>query len=73
LPAERLELEITETAVSNCPEEAGELIQSFRDIGIQIAMDDFGTGYSSLGQAQGFTLGSIKNWMRPLSGILRGG
>lgn len=60
LPAERLELEITETAVSDCPEEAGKLLQSFRDIGIQIAMDDFGTGYSSLGQLKDLPLDRLK-------------
>ncbi len=47
-PAERLELELTETVLLN--EEPGTVrrIKSLIDRGIQIALDDFGTGYSAL-------------------------
>lgn len=51
LPAERLHLEITESAVMG-PGEAGrsalDSLQALADRGIKIAIDDFGTGYSNL-------------------------
>jgi PAS domain S-box-containing protein len=48
LPAGRLELEITETALAKNPDVAAERIKALREVGVQIAIDDFGTGYSSL-------------------------
>lgn len=46
IPAERLELEITESAImlSN----THELLLALRGLGVQLSIDDFGTGYSSL-------------------------
>ena len=48
LPAERLELEITESVLMDNPEAAIEILRSFADRGMHLAIDDFGTGYSSL-------------------------
>ncbi len=48
LPAERLELEITETALFKGDAASIKLIRKFKRLGISIALDDFGTGYSSL-------------------------
>jgi diguanylate cyclase (GGDEF)-like protein len=48
VPAERLELEVTETAMLSSPDTAVETISGLRAIGVRIALDDFGTGYSSL-------------------------
>ena len=48
LAPERLELEITETAMIDDLPSATATLHQLRDLGIQIAMDDFGTGYSSL-------------------------
>jgi diguanylate cyclase (GGDEF)-like protein/PAS domain S-box-containing protein len=48
LPAQRLELEITETAMIDDLRSTSEILEKLRKLGIQIAMDDFGTGYSSL-------------------------
>ncbi len=50
LPAPRLELEITETALMDDPDRALACVQSLRSLGLGIALDDFGTGYSSLTQ-----------------------
>jgi diguanylate cyclase len=51
LPADRLILEITESAVMD-PGESGrpavQALQALADLGIRIAIDDFGTGYSNL-------------------------
>ncbi len=47
-PAERLELEVTETVLMrDNPETLGQL-RALIDRGIRIALDDFGTGYSAL-------------------------
>ena len=48
LPADRLEVEITESLVLDSPEIAA-LIERCHAAGMQVALDDFGTGYSNLG------------------------
>lgn len=45
---ERLEVEITETALIADLEAARSALLALRKLGIRIALDDFGTGYSSL-------------------------
>lgn len=45
---ERLSLEITESVLVACPEEAATRLKFCRDMGFGISIDDFGTGYSSL-------------------------
>lgn len=45
--ADRLELEITETAITEDFIAAAERLGRLRDLGVRIAIDDFGTGYST--------------------------
>lgn len=47
-PPERLEIEITESALVVDVEAAKRTIEALKAVGIQIVLDDFGTGYSSL-------------------------
>jgi diguanylate cyclase (GGDEF)-like protein len=47
-PAERLELEITESVLIQSAERALECLAEWKRLGVRIAVDDFGTGYSSL-------------------------
>jgi EAL domain-containing protein (putative c-di-GMP-specific phosphodiesterase class I) len=48
MPAQRLELEITETAIVNADAATVRLLKRLRRAGVRISLDDFGTGYSSL-------------------------
>lgn len=59
-PAERLELEVTESALMEREKEVTEKLNLIRDIGVRIAIDDFGTGYSSLAYLKHFPLDVLK-------------
>ena len=58
LPAEVLELEITENVALNLSDAAA--LQNIADRGVQFAFDDFGTGYASLSYLTRFPLARIK-------------
>ena len=58
--ADRLELEITETALLDDSDATLAMLYRLREIGVRIAMDDFGTGYSSLAYLQSFPFDRIK-------------
>ncbi len=59
-PAERLELEITESMVMQDVESNNQLIQKLRSMGISFAIDDFGTGYSSLSYLKSLPVNTLK-------------
>ncbi|WP_118179266.1 EAL and GGDEF domain-containing protein [Paraburkholderia phosphatilytica] len=58
LNPERLELEITESAL--VAHGAIDALHALRDIGVGIAIDDFGTGYSSLAYIRNFKADRLK-------------
>jgi diguanylate cyclase (GGDEF)-like protein len=60
LPAGRLELEMTETAVLDDEEWVRAVLHQLRAAGVGLAMDDFGTGYSSLAYLRRFLFSRIK-------------
>ncbi|HEY0447020.1 MAG TPA: EAL domain-containing protein [Allosphingosinicella sp.] len=59
-PAQRLEIEITESSLFENLELAKTTVESFKNQGIRIALDDFGTGYSSLAHLQALPFDRIK-------------
>ena len=60
LPANRLELEITETVLLDKSDEVIATLHALRALGVRISMDDFGTGYSSLSYLRSFPFDKIK-------------
>ena len=60
LPAECLQLEVTEREVMRDPTASHALMQSLREIGVRLAMDDFGTGTSSLACLRDYPFDTIK-------------
>jgi diguanylate cyclase (GGDEF)-like protein len=60
LAPNRLELEITETALLGGNEAAEKKLERVHALGVTIALDDFGTGYSSLSHLMRFPLDKVK-------------
>jgi EAL domain-containing protein (putative c-di-GMP-specific phosphodiesterase class I) len=60
LPAERLELEITEGVFLQDSSGTDSMFQALKKIGVRLALDDFGTGYSSLGYLKTAPFDKIK-------------
>lgn len=60
LPAETLELEITETAMLRDIAETIPLLFSLKKTGVRLAIDDFGTGYSSMSYLKNFPIDTLK-------------
>ncbi len=60
LPAERLVLEITESAMFRDTQATIDKLTELRRWGVRIAIDDFGTGYSSLTYLRRFPVDILK-------------
>ena len=60
LPAEKLELEITEGVLLDDADHARGVLQALKQLGVKLAMDDFGTGYSSLSYLRNFPFDVLK-------------
>jgi len=60
LPAERLELEVTESLLLDQDPKTLQLLHLLQHLGVRIALDDFGTGYSSLSYLRSFPFDKIK-------------
>ncbi|KQM30513.1 diguanylate cyclase [Sphingomonas sp. Leaf10] len=57
---DRLQIEVTETAIFDNAERAAATLLELRELGFRIALDDFGTGYSSLYNIRTFALDCLK-------------
>jgi diguanylate cyclase (GGDEF)-like protein len=60
LPAQRLEVEVTEGALLDHTDSVLDSMNRLRALGVTVSMDDFGTGYSSLGYLRRFPFDKIK-------------
>jgi EAL domain-containing protein (putative c-di-GMP-specific phosphodiesterase class I) len=60
LPASRLTLEVTESAMVHDLVTVRERLDRLRSAGVRVALDDFGSGYSSLGYLRGLPLDLVK-------------
>jgi EAL domain-containing protein (putative c-di-GMP-specific phosphodiesterase class I) len=59
-PSDRLELEVTESAVMHDIDIVAARLNALRSMGISMAIDDFGTGYSSLSYLRTLPIDSLK-------------
>jgi EAL domain-containing protein (putative c-di-GMP-specific phosphodiesterase class I)/DNA-binding response OmpR family regulator/GGDEF domain-containing protein len=60
LPAQALEIEITETSIVHAPPDSRRMLEALRREGVRVTMDDFGTGSSSLGQIRKLPFDCVK-------------
>ena len=60
LPADALELELTEGVAVDDPHAAAATMNRLHARGVRLSMDDFGTGYSSLSQLKRFQIFKLK-------------
>jgi diguanylate cyclase (GGDEF)-like protein len=58
--AQRLVLEVTESAIMREPQQAAQMMQQLRMAGVRFAIDDFGTGHSSLAQLHALPVDELK-------------
>lgn len=60
LPADRLEIEITESLLLENTAVIRATLEKLRALGVRISLDDFGTGYASLSYLHHFPLDKVK-------------
>lgn len=60
IAASQLKLEVTESLLTQNPDQTIDLLNQLKEAGIMIAIDDFGTGYSSLAYLHQMPLGMLK-------------
>ncbi|MFT7688591.1 MAG: diguanylate cyclase (GGDEF)-like protein [Candidatus Azotimanducaceae bacterium] len=60
LDAARLEIEITESAIMDNPDQTIDILRKIHELGIKISIDDFGTGYSSLSYLSKMPIDCVK-------------
>ncbi|HEX4897043.1 MAG TPA: EAL domain-containing protein [Candidatus Limnocylindrales bacterium] len=73
LPADALDLEITESLVLDAGEEGLEYLRQFRAAGCGVSFDDFGTGFSSLGNLRSLPIDGLKIDVSFVAAMLDGG
>lgn len=72
VPAHRLRLELTETAVMADPQGALRTLTELHAMGVRLSIDDYGTGYSSLAYLHRLPVDEIKIDRTFISGLVTG-
>ena len=70
LPANRLQLEITESSIMADPAGAKRVLEDLDAMGLHLSIDDFGTGYSSLSYLQDLPVREVKIDMSFVTNVL---
>lgn len=60
VPANLLDLELTEAVAMKNPELSEQRIKQLHELGVRLSIDDFGTGYSSLSYLKRFKIDKLK-------------
>lgn len=60
LPANKLEIEVTESLLINQHDDLIKMLAELKAEGVQLSIDDFGTGYSALSYLQKFSFSTLK-------------
>lgn len=58
--SECIAIEVTESHIMRNPKEVIEILEEFKNLGIEISIDDFGTGYSSLSYLKRLPIDKLK-------------
>ncbi len=70
VPADRITLELTETAPVHDPGEVVPRLERLKRIGVRLSIDDFGTGYSSLSLLRQLPVDQVKIDQQFIRGLL---
>jgi diguanylate cyclase (GGDEF)-like protein/PAS domain S-box-containing protein len=73
LEVQYLELELTESAAMQNPEQAVAVLRELADLGVKMMLDDFGTGHSSLMRLKHLPVSAIKIDRSFVTGVTEGG
>jgi diguanylate cyclase (GGDEF)-like protein len=60
LPANKLEMEVTESLLINQDDDLMNMLEELKAEGVKLSIDDFGTGYSALSYLQKFSFSTLK-------------